>query len=488
MDNPLINNAFNILGLEVSATNQEALSRSKEIKQLLHIDDVPEYDVDTKDFTPQRTSKLVDASLEKVENKDKHLVEWFFWFNFTQEKEKLFGFLKSGDYKKLISALTTLEAKSSADNFHKNKNLALIQTLLLTKKGDASALKASIKAWKGVHQDEAGYKAVMEKYKLSNELIDEETLNKFREAMVEHLDKVYGDLSKKHNDEKYVREFRKAFPQGSQTGDARPFINAAARELEQLIKIKEEAPKDGILDKAEQKQIEDVLATLTQNFSKLKKLGLYDSSEVKILRDQTSETVRILAVELNNQLKEVQWSIKLVDFSLNIVSRESIKIRLEKDRETLKEIDTNKDVWGAIEKTLKTLKKIMELKGTIPEDGVFDEEEEKEVNACLETLKTSFQKIKDLNMYETEEIKLLRDDAADAVRGLAVELVNKLYTVEHSIELLKFALELVSHEELRDKLIKDIEILEGDPEQPKQEYWGCLVVAAILAVIMFLAS
>ena len=73
-------NAYNVLGLDSSASEKEILKRSREIENLLKIDEIPEYELDLPFSKEVRTETKVKKAAERLTTPDKKIIETFFWF------------------------------------------------------------------------------------------------------------------------------------------------------------------------------------------------------------------------------------------------------------------------------------------------------------------------------------------------------------------------------------------------------------------------
>src|SRR5450830_1679000 len=81
MANLFRKNGFNVLGLDISATQKEINHRAKELSNLLKIDEVPEYDQDLKILKPARTESSVKLALQNLTSPTKRVAEYFYWFD-----------------------------------------------------------------------------------------------------------------------------------------------------------------------------------------------------------------------------------------------------------------------------------------------------------------------------------------------------------------------------------------------------------------------
>lgn len=475
-------NAFSILGLNSSATDEEIGKRAKDMKGQLHIGETLKYAIDSKDFTSERTKESVANAVQRLANKNQRLPERFFGFDFTHQQVPLYDLLNAGENEKLISTLENVETTSAIDNFHRNKNIALMRTLLLSDgKGELLNISNSLKAWKKVVEDALGWKTLMHEYMQVDGLINEQSFNAFKDKFVENLAKIYAYLSKKYNDNVYVQEFQKIFGVSDRTYEelGKPLADKVIDVVANLEESKMAA--DNILDDQEKKLIDDAIALMTTNFEELKKLDYYDYGYTKAARDKAVEFIQRISRELHYELDEVEWALKLTTFAKGIVASSQLKAKIN-----------NEFIFASI---LKTLKDLRTLDATA--DGVLDEDEKKIINDSVQFLKNNFKELKRLDSYDTKVMRLVRDAAANVIRNMAVELTNELHTVDRSKELIIFSQSIAHATEVKDKLHQDLQVLNRLQDLPRSpenkpnnddddENDGCLgyIVLAVAGLIV----
>jgi predicted CoA-binding protein len=103
MSNILKNNAYQILGLDLTASEKDILKRSKEILNRLKIDDIPEYDSDIELFDNFRNEESVKEAIQKLQSAKKQIIEFFFWFYISDDiDKKALKYIKDKDFQSAI--------------------------------------------------------------------------------------------------------------------------------------------------------------------------------------------------------------------------------------------------------------------------------------------------------------------------------------------------------------------------------------------------
>ncbi len=85
------------------------------------------------------------------------------------------------------------------------------------------------------------------------------------------------------------------------------------------------------------------IVLIKKEFAKYKKLGIYDGSVVNQIRDTVSISIRNISVDFYNIHADVNFSLKLLNFSYKIVANREIKEKIKKDLKLLNRIYQNKN-------------------------------------------------------------------------------------------------------------------------------------------------
>jgi hypothetical protein len=132
MANLFRDNAYNVLGLDISASQKEINKRSKEIVNLLKIDEESTYETDLEVAEAKRTEATVKDAVQKLSSPTKKIQEYFFWFDVENDTdEKALQFLQNGKVNEAIDLWSKDADKETATGFVSKKNLAILYSVLL---------------------------------------------------------------------------------------------------------------------------------------------------------------------------------------------------------------------------------------------------------------------------------------------------------------------------------------------------------------------
>lgn len=332
MSNTLKNNAYHILGLDVSASEKDISKRSKEILNRLLADDTPEYDLDIGMFGDFRTEDSVKDALQRLQSQKKKIKEYFFWLQIADSvDEQVLKFLKTKDYSNAIKTWQNVSDGDGTKNLLYKKNLAILHCLVLSVENNEEYLKDSLRAWEDLINSDKFWTSFSKIYRLHDEqTASEDVINDFRKHVVELLSDIYTELHQIHKDNNYVNEFQKTFSikgekiEKNVLAPAYQVINKAVEGLEKM-----EVSKDGKFDKDESEVIKKYITSVQEELNKLIDLGLYNDSQTKIMRDRAANALRSIVLDLHNNLSELEKSKRLLEIAVSLAGTDSLKNKLK---------------------------------------------------------------------------------------------------------------------------------------------------------------
>ncbi len=399
MSNTLKNNSYHILGLDVSANQKDLLKRSKEIINRLRIDDDPEYALDIGIYKNFRTESSVKEAVQRLQNPKKKIEEYFFWFQISDDNdEKAIEYLKNKDIDDAIKTWESASNSTTGKSYFYKKNLAILYCLLLSGNDDKKYLSESLVLWKDVIESDRFWTAFEKVYKLHDELsTSQEVTNHFRKNVVSQLSDIYTEIYQLHKNSEYINKFQETFnAQGEKTEKKilEPIYDVLNDAVEELEKLNVSA--DGVFDKKEAEKIQTLVKNIQEQLNKLIDLGLYEDSRTKVMRDRTANALRVIVLDLHNNLNETKAALGLIKIATSISGTDSFKMKIEQD---LKTIQGNVDYQDKEDKYKKILDPIIEKVKSGDADQalvainqyVYDPNTDEELKSILKEIKTSLE-------------------------------------------------------------------------------------------------
>ena len=418
-------NAYNVLGLDSSASEKEILKRSREIENLLKIDEIPEYELDLPFSKEVRTEIKVKKAAERLTTPDKKIIETFFWFFIKDNTdEKALKLFKDGDY---VGALETLQSKvtASPNNFTAVRNKAVLESLIFTEKAQNKYLEASLKSWQTILTSDKQWTDFQKVYKLNNPDASDALFDNFKKNAEKNLSSFYESMSKAEDKPEIYAAFSKRFSAHSDSFE-RDTLDPLLNKLDELTKRIQKYNIDfdsfsyAEHDKYISTESEDIIKKFKKESDKItdeiQALGdiIWNSSKVKVVRDENAMALRRLAIEISNNSNLVKCpnDKKLLDELLtvayNICSDGSVAERkIEEDQDGSKELDKTLRKIRKNNENVEEVKKKMDRAAALIRSHNFDGAL-KIIDECLE--------------YElgAEDVAFLRD-----LREKCVQAANK---------------------------------------------------------------
>jgi Fe2+ transport system protein FeoA len=341
MSNLLKDNAYHILGLDTSSSQRDILKRSKDIVKLIQVGDVSQYDLDLDIFDNFRTEDSVKDAIQKLTSPKKQIKDYFFWFNVADQiDEQAVGILRM---KKPEDAVLVWEHYAQGDStkalFYK-KNLAILYCLLLFKEDNQHYLEKSLQIWHELVNSKKFFAAFSKIYKLNDELnTNQETIDEFEKNCTSYIADLYTEIAEVRKDNKYVSEFSNIFnTKGEKTSKdlLAPIFNEMTVAIEKLETLK--VAEDGVFHKEKSAILKENVSMIQNCCNKLMELGLYDDSQVRLIRDRAASALRSISIDLNNTLNETSVALGIAKIADQISGTEGFKNKLKQD---LKQIEEN---------------------------------------------------------------------------------------------------------------------------------------------------
>lgn len=337
MSYSILNNSYNILGLDNSSSEKEILRRSKEISNLIKIDETPSFDIDIGNVKSLRTEQNVKEALQTLSDPKKRIKEYFFWFDIQDSTdEDAISEVRAGNYSRAIKIWQDGVEKNNSKSIFYKKNLTVLYLLITNEDQDDNNITESLNLWDELIKSEKFWENYIKFYKLNDHLNSSSSIvDDFKKEVPKYLSDFYTELSQK-NKKNYSAEFTKVFGvkgeklEKSILNPIYNSINDAVEELE-AMKISE----DNVIEEKELVQVKDLIKKFQDQLNKIIELDLYDDSQTKLIRDRAANAIRKIVLDIYNNLRETDKSIALLNIALKICGTDSLSHKLEEEIKTL---------------------------------------------------------------------------------------------------------------------------------------------------------
>jgi len=351
----LTTNSYHVLGLDSNASQKDALRRSREMINRIKIDDCPEYETDIGCLQSERSEKTVKEALQKLQNPRKRIKEYFFWFQVVDEvDESAMAKLRDSGIEDAIDIWKASSDSNDSKGLLRKKNLAVLYMLALYKNNSESYIKNSLNLWNEVINSEKFWKSFSQIYKLSDEqTANQEIINEFKESVISELSDTYVYLQQIHKNDCLINYFQDIFNVRGQKVEKdilNPIyekINNACEELERM-----DVSEDGILDADERKKIKGLVSNIQDDLNQLIDLGLYDDSQTKVIRDRVADALRVIVLDLHNNLSETDVALSILNISLQIVGTSGMEAKIKQEVKTLEGIKNNSKIVKPVDELM----------------------------------------------------------------------------------------------------------------------------------------
>ena len=348
MENTLKENAYHVLGLDIHTSQKDIIKRSKEIINRLKIDDIPEYPLDIGLFESFRTEESVNEAIQKLQAPKKKIKEYFFWFQISDNiDESVLDFIKEKSYSNAINTWKEAAETSNTQCYSYKKNLALLYCILLSQEDNEHYLQDSLSIWKELIESDKFWDIFSKIYKFyDDQAVSEESIKNFKTSSISYLSDIYTELHSIHNTPNYINEFQRYFSSKSDKMESNvlePIYHAINNFTEQLDDI---IISENVEEFIEQEaQVNTIIESIKDQLNRLSRLGLYDDSQTKVIRDKISESIRNIVIDIHNNLEEREKAMQLLGIALEICGtmglREKIIGEVEKIKDNIDDDNNN---------------------------------------------------------------------------------------------------------------------------------------------------
>ncbi len=330
----ILQNSYNILWLDITSTQKQITKRWKDILKYLAIWESPDFENDLFFSKEYRNEIYVKEAIDNLTNPKNRLLNVFFWFDIDDERDKeLFLLINEKDFN---WAITLLESSSNT------KNLIILYSLILLNKeiNDIKLDNTSIELvekliimFDDLLKDEKFWKVFEKKFYLYDDLsTDKKILNDFQLDIWTYLSDIFYDISKNLWDNNVLKVFNKYF-KNTKWNKTNSEIDALYWELTKIVEKLErmDISEDWVFDEDEKQELKNTYKEIDNVLKKIKDIWLYDDSKTLLIRDNLVKALRVIMLDLSNNLNEDEEVIEVQKFALKIVWTDWLKHKIKEE-------------------------------------------------------------------------------------------------------------------------------------------------------------
>ncbi|MGC2595240.1 MAG: hypothetical protein WA347_03060 [Rhabdochlamydiaceae bacterium] len=344
----LIRNSFNILGLSSSSALKEIRKRSQQLLQLAKIEEVQEFDIDIGHVKEFRNEGEIRLALERVSGIQDRLKEIFFWFEDHRiESRKALELISKGSYQKAIAIF-----EASDSDWLDKKNLGLVLMFHAFASSDLDSFCHSLDLWKLIAESDNFWKFYEKHYLLHDELgTSRSFFEEFRNSLFETLSAKAVSFYHQTKHPESIGACYSAFGRIGRTADSeilQPLILKVKKEMEELENMRDADP--------DASSVKKILKKVYKCFSALDKFELSEYSPLTILKNDTAEKLRSIAVDIYNESVDTETALLLLDQSSKLAVSEDLLDKIESDKKQLKK----NEAWQSVAKRFSHVSDLIE--------------------------------------------------------------------------------------------------------------------------------
>ncbi|MDD7473730.1 MAG: hypothetical protein SPJ04_00070 [Bdellovibrionota bacterium] len=282
--NLIQNNAFGILGLVSDVSSSEIDKRYKELVKLVKIGKVPDYSFDYDYYNKVRNEENIEYAYKELSLEDKKLLHSFF----------------------------RIKINNIILNDERTNAIKLTFNMFNTSSLDSETLNNCLDIWKILLSDEKLSEFKQEYIKNNGVSINEDVLfDNIKTKLLQELIYIFSDISDNLSDDLVI----KCFIQKFDIEDENVIFPKVDLIIEEIYKVVDrlnnlKISEDGIFDDNEKRILKDSVNDFKNYFEKINYLGLYESSKVKIVRDNVAKCLFTQSNDLNNNLAEYKEALE----------------------------------------------------------------------------------------------------------------------------------------------------------------------------------
>lgn len=323
--NFITHNAYGILGLSPNATGKEIQKRTRDIENLLKIDETPTYSLDFSHFDKLRNAENVKEAMQNLLNTKTKIWHYFFSIYILNEDEKNSFAARAKNQ--------LLNVDLNAKNFIEKKNLAIFTYFSMFGGEIYVDSKSYLNLWREIIKSE-NLTQFKNSFRNDDDLgVDEEVFKSLKDSLKDEIIKLNLSFTDSIKEQVSKIEFIKNLITLLEPKDELlmqiKFVNKRFSDInKQSQNIENSMKKDEI--KSAINEFENIL-------KKLENIGLQTHTHTIIIKDKIAKILENKGVKFWNEKQDGEFADFLLDKALRFCGSEFEKDKIKNHQKQLRE-------------------------------------------------------------------------------------------------------------------------------------------------------
>lgn len=341
MTNPILHNAYGILGLTPNATRKDIEKQTKEIEKLLKIGEIPRYSLDLlPHFISLCNEKNIKDAKQNLLNMDTKILHYFFAIYILSEQEREI-------FRQKMRNLYVDEDFFGAKTFIEKKNIAIFLYLYMSQKGICVDIWRYLQLWADVLSNE-NIEKFKRLYRHDDDLgINDSVLNELDSTIRNKAILLQSTLSVSIKDDNikitFIANIIRTFNPSDEVLENISLISDTFKRVNNLINSIE---KSTVID-----TLKSNITKLNTIFTQLANLELQNHSQTIMLKDRVAKILRDKSIYFHNEKRDSTTALAMIDEAYKLCGSEFEKTKIKKDKDKLQESAKQNEIAKLLDRT-----------------------------------------------------------------------------------------------------------------------------------------
>jgi flagellar hook-basal body complex protein FliE len=356
----LINNPYNLLGLDINNKNKEVLRRASDLSKLMSIQGNTDFCSTLFKLLSQQSKNFYEKEVYlKITDPEQKIPFQFFWFLHPDSTQKDIIFSKK-DSKPEYILFSLFKNYVLNEDIFALKSAVIYANIFGIITNDTQPIILSIHEWEKIINSELIWSKHNEIYQNSNDLEQKnDNFSLFRKNILTFLADYYFQIFQHFEDASILMKFYEVYKIHSVKTEKLLLFPLIQEITEVYDKLETFKTSFSTLEKSQKTmaKLDEYLAKLDEIIKKVKDLYFGDHLEVKDISEKVSLRLRSKAIDIINEVKDEpvysSYGVKLLNEALRYTDSAVTKNRIQKDLEEIEYQKKSKEIVEQIKEDFK---------------------------------------------------------------------------------------------------------------------------------------